>query len=125
MSNTTHQRPRGRNDVRWVLLAFIIVAAICFFSIKDEPLWIIIACIFGVIILFSSVIFKEFANDNKFAFNLSIELVAVILGIYLGINANDLAIEKGEQKQLLKIVKTTKTDLEECINKLTFEETKS
>ncbi len=126
MAKTTHQKPWERNAIRLVLLAFILVASIIFFSIRDEPLWIVIASVVAIVILFSRIIFKEkFAKDNEFAFTLLIELVAVILGIYLGINANDLATEKGERKQLLKIVRTTKTDLTDCINKLTVELEKS
>jgi hypothetical protein len=101
-------------------MAIILIFA-AFLLIRPMPFIIIITSIVGILILASRIFFKQLAIEHPEAFNLLIAIVSVIIGVYLGITANQNANDKEEKRQLIKLINSTKRDVEECFNKLQFE----
>jgi hypothetical protein len=90
------------------LITALIIIGTASLLIKPLPFIIIVTSIVGVLILLCRIFFKQLAVDHPEAFNLLIALVSVIIGVYLGITANQIANEKEEKKQLVKLVSSTK-----------------
>ena len=99
MSKPFSKRIQAKREpsVVFIVMFIILIIAIPFFLMKPVPFLIIAVSILGVLILLCRVYFKHLAINNPEAFNLLIAMVSVIIGVYLGITASQIANEKEEK----------------------------
>ena len=91
MSKPFSKRIQAKREPSVVFIVMFIILIIAI------PFFIIAVSILGVLILLCRVYFKHLAINNPEAFNHLIAMVSVIIGVYLGITASQIANEKEEK----------------------------
>ena len=88
-----------------IAAAIVVPKEISFFIILGMP---------ALALLFSRFLFKKIPEKHPEAFSLTIQLVAVVVGVYIALYVTNKFETEGEKKKLITIINATKANIFEC-----------